>query len=192
MCIYTSSLKWTDHCLHIAKRASNTLSCIRHAMFTCTLVLILLPFNVWYNLSLSMLARFETLTWLKAFICLRLFKSTLLGWYMLNGTVKPNPGLKLLDLFARTSLAKPCWYNSCIASLFDLIHLRYNIYVVLFNSYCSFKTITYLRSYSLSFKTIDSSISAYWYSYFVNILFWGTVCPLVLWYCLLPVNFNNL
>ena len=84
-------------------------------------------------------------------------------------------------------------YNyPCIASLFDLIHLRYRPYVVSFNSYCSFKTITYLRSHSLSLKTIDSSISAYWYSYFVNILFWGTVCQLVLWYCLLPVNFNNL
>ena len=32
----SSSLKWTDHCSHIAKIASNTLNYIRHAMFTCT------------------------------------------------------------------------------------------------------------------------------------------------------------
>ena len=31
----SSSLKWTDHCSHIAKRASNTLHYICHAMFTC-------------------------------------------------------------------------------------------------------------------------------------------------------------
>ena len=32
----SSSLKRTDHCSHIAKRASNTLNCIHHAMFSCT------------------------------------------------------------------------------------------------------------------------------------------------------------
>ena len=56
----------------------------------------------------------------------------------------------------------------CISFLFDLLHQRYTLS---FNSYCSFKTITYLRSHSLSLQTVNSSINAYHYSYFVNIPF---------------------
>ena len=59
--------------------------------------LVLLPLNVWCDLSLSMLARFGTFTRLKTFKCLRLFISVLLGGqYMLNGTVIPIPGVQLL------------------------------------------------------------------------------------------------
>ena len=64
----------------------------------------------------------------------------------------------------------------CIAFLFDLIHQRYTLS---FNSYCSFKTITYLRSHSLSLQTVNSSINAYRYTYFVKIPFYETLSQLV-------------
>ena len=59
--------------------------------------LVLLLLNVWRDPCLNMLARFGTLTSLKTFKCLWLFKSVLLGGqHMLNGTMIPIPGLKLL------------------------------------------------------------------------------------------------
>ena len=61
----------------------------------------------------------------------------------------------------------------CIAFLFDLLHQRYTLS---FNSYCSFKSITYLRAHTLSLQTVNSSINSYRYSYFVNIPFlWNTL-----------------
>ena len=73
----------------------------------------------------------------------------------------------------------------CIAFLFDLLHQRYTLS---FNSYCSFKSITYLRAHTLSLQTVNSSINSYRYSYFVNIPFYGTHYQLILCHCLLPTN----
>ena len=93
----SSSLKWTDHCSHIAKRASNTLNYIHHAMFTHASRDRSLAFKclVWPQLEYA--SQVWTFTELKTFKCLRLFISVLLGGqHMLNGTVIPVPGLQLL------------------------------------------------------------------------------------------------
>ena len=93
---------------------------------------------------------------------------------MLNGTVMPIPSLKLLRLvcknFAGQALLTDVILYVHIAFLFNLLHQRYTLS---FNAYCSF---TYLRSHSLSLQTVDSSINAYRYSYFINIPFlWNTL-----------------
>ena len=59
------------HCKESFKYLELYSSCCLHA----PLKLVLLPLNVWCDPSLNMLARFGTLTWLKTFKCLRLFKT---------------------------------------------------------------------------------------------------------------------
>ena len=68
----------------------------------------------------------------------------------------------------------------CVAYLFDLLHQRYTL---LFNSFCSFKPITFLRAHTLSLQTVGSS-----YYQFLQVatlilltfLFYGTSNHLIL------------
>ena len=131
-------------------------------MFSATLAWVCLP---------------GSLTWLKAFKCLRLFKSMLLGGYMLNGTMIPIPGLKLLRPVCKDFAGQALLTDMTTYALHSCLILYIRGYVTLsFNSYCSFKTITYLRSHSLSFEKVNSSINAYRFSYFVNIPFlWNSL-----------------
>ena len=78
-----------------------------------------------YNLLRLTNTRFGTLTWLKTFKCLRLFKSVLLGGqHMLNGTVIPISGLKLLRPVCKNFTGQALLTDVTISFLFDLIHQR--------------------------------------------------------------------
>ena len=104
----------------------------------------------------------------------------LLDGYRLNRTVIPMPGLKLLTPvcknFAGQALLTDLIIYVLHSCLILYVHQRYTLS---FKSYCSFKTITYLRSHSLSLQTVNSSINAYRYSYFIKIPFYETLSQLV-------------
>ena len=86
----------------------------------------------------------------------------------------------LADVFIYVLHSCLIWIISWIRGI--LCHL---IHILWFNSYCSFKSITYLRSHSLSLLTVISSINAHRYSYFIKISLCGTLCQLV-WCLYLP------
>ena len=88
------------------------------------------------------------------------------------------PRLKLLRLVCNDIAGQALLTDMTTYALHSCLILYIRGYITLsFNSYCSFKTITYLRSHSLSLETVNSSINAHRFSYFANIPFLWNYLP---------------
>ena len=129
---------------------------ICHAMFTCTSRAHSLAFKSLCNPSLNMLPRFGTLTWLKTFKCLRLFKSVLLGGYTLNETMIPIPDLKLLRVFCKNFTGEALPTDVTIYVLYCCLIL----YTRGILHHYSFKNRYYsLRYFKLSLQCVNTDLS---------------------------------
>jgi len=176
-------LTWSDHCKFVSGRASKTLNLLRRLLYCCSplakrlsfcaLVLPILQYGcaVWLPHYKNDVNRLEAIQYKAArWICGSRFNPSSFTW-------SPSSRLCLSELHWPSVYCQLTTIS--LLFLYDLIH---NWTTISFDDYFTFNcTIT--RSHSKMLTTKSSSINAYRFSFFVNIVFlWNS----------LPVSVCNL
>ena len=175
-------LTWSDHCKFVSGRVGKTLNLLYFIVVCCIVARHLLSvchFVLFFSQSFSMAVLFGCLIARMTLIVLKLFSIELHA----GSVVAVLALLRLLDHHHQSSVLELHWpsvYNRLATiSLLFLYDLTHNRTTISFDDYfTSNSTIT--RSHSKILMTKCSSINAYRFPFFVNIVFFWNSLPVSL------------